>query len=129
MLKNKNPGMNEAIGAVKTMSLSRTLRYLYEQKLKERRDRRAEDEYVWDEGKKVGLTEGIEKGEVKGKTDDILQLLEDLGSIPEGLSKKIRVQEDITRLNQWLKAAARSKTIDEFQAIITQEPNESGENQ
>lgn len=141
MLKNKNPGMNEAIGAVKTMSLSRTLRYLYEQKLKEKRDRRAEDEYVWDDGRKAGLAEGMEKGiekgmekgmakgEAKGKTDDILQLLEDLGPIPDSLSEKIRAQEDITRLNQWLKSAARSKTIDEFQAIITQEPNESGENQ
>lgn len=77
--------------------------------------------------RKVGLTymksfeiedrirrEGFDKGITKGKIDDILDLLSDLGDVPSSLKKRITTQEDETILRAWVKLAAKSKSIEEF---------------
>lgn len=50
MISAKNVGFSEAIEVVKTMSLGKSLRYLYEQHMKAKRDRWAEDAWVRDQG-------------------------------------------------------------------------------
>lgn len=102
MIKAKNQGIAEAMELVRTMSLRKTLRYLHEERLKAIRDRKAEDEYVWDQGK------------AEGKAEDILQLLSDRGDIPSDLRTKIMSENNLDILGTWLKSAARSESIEEF---------------
>lgn len=60
MIKERNAGIREAIGAIREMSLrrDRDLRYLYEEHLKRIRDCRGEDAYVRNEGREEGRIEG-----------------------------------------------------------------------
>ena len=44
-----------------------------------------------------------------------MELLEDLGEIPEKIKEKIFGEKDMTVLKRWHKAAARAVTIKEFQ--------------
>ena len=67
-----------------------------------------------------GIGKGIEQGIEQGKADDILELLTELGSVPERLRKIITGQTNCSILTQWLKLAARSTSIEEFSAHITQ---------
>ncbi len=62
----KNLGIIEAIKELKEISLTDRLRYEHEMKLKAKRDRRAEDKFVYIQGQKDGLTQGIEIGKRQG---------------------------------------------------------------
>ncbi|RKJ21361.1 Rpn family recombination-promoting nuclease/putative transposase [bacterium D16-50] len=62
MIKTKNPGVQEAINEVEVMSLGKTLRWLYESRLKAIRDQNARDDYVRDEGIIIGETKGKAEG-------------------------------------------------------------------
>lgn len=59
MIKTANPGILEAIREVKTMNLGKRLWQTYEAHLKAKRDARARDEYVRDEGIQIGMSQGI----------------------------------------------------------------------
>lgn len=48
-------------------------------------------------------------------TEDILTLLEDLGTVPETLREKITSQTDDDILRKWLKLAARAESIEAFE--------------
>ncbi len=110
MIKVKNAGIKEAIGAIREMSLRKNLRYLYEEHMKSIRDRRAEDAYVREEG----MAEGRAEGRAVGKAEDILQILTELDDIPEDLSRRIMAEKDLDVLAGWLKTAVRAKDIQEF---------------
>ena len=58
--RNQKQGIQEAIRELKTMSLGKRLRMEYEAHLKAVRDRKAEDEYVLEEGIRQGEREAIE---------------------------------------------------------------------
>lgn len=58
MIKTKNPGIVEAIGELKRMSMSNPLRLMYEAYLKRVRDEKAREDYVWDQGVAKGKEEG-----------------------------------------------------------------------
>ena len=68
----------------------------------------------WRDGMKQGMAEGIAKGKADGKGESILELLQDLGEVPEDLKKQIESQTDMETLSRWLKLAARSASIEEF---------------
>ncbi|MCM1026177.1 MAG: hypothetical protein NC432_07060 [Roseburia sp.] len=106
MIRIKNDGIREAIDELRTMSLSKTVRYLYEERLKARRDRWAEDQYVRNEGR------------AEGKAEDILLLLKEYGDVPPELSEKIMAERNPELLNQWLKIAARADSIEQFKAQL-----------
>lgn len=55
-----------------------------------------------------------------------MELLEDIGVISEQLEKRIREQNDLETLRIWLKLAARSKDIMEFERLIS-EPSDEAE--
>lgn len=97
-----NPGITIALGEVKKMSLSRKLRVLYEVYMKEIRDKKAREDYVRDEG--IAL----------GKAEDIIQLLAELGTVPEELKQIVQAEKDIDTLNRWHKLAAKSETLEKF---------------
>lgn len=52
--RTKNPGIVEAIKELKEISLTDRLRYEHEMRLKAKRDRRAEDMFVYESGLKAG---------------------------------------------------------------------------
>ena len=62
LIRTKNKGVQEAMAVVRTMRLERSLRWMYEEHLKETRDRWAREEYVMDLGRKEGIVEGMTKG-------------------------------------------------------------------
>ena len=62
--------------------------------------------------------EGIVIGEIRGKTNDIIELLSDLGPISEELRNKIQAEKNMDVLAVWLKAAARSNSLEEFESKL-----------
>lgn len=114
----KNPGILEAIKEVRGMSLRKTLRMMYEAKLKEIRDRDAREDYVRAEGRAegraAGKAEGRAAGRVEGKAESILCLLSETGSVPDPLRKKIRQEQNLDTLDRWLLLAARAENIENF---------------
>ncbi|MCR5255235.1 MAG: Rpn family recombination-promoting nuclease/putative transposase [Acetatifactor sp.] len=66
MMKTENAGIRRAIELMREMSLSGYLREVAEDKEKRRRDRAAEDAYVFDKGVEKGLEQGIEQGIEQG---------------------------------------------------------------
>ena len=60
------------------------------------------------------IDEAIEKGKTEGKAEDILDLLEEYGTVHDKLKTEILKQTDLQVLKGWLKLAARVKNIDEF---------------
>lgn len=63
--------------------------------------------------KRIRKEERVE-GKAEGKAEDIMDLLEDIGSVPEELEKRLQEQKDVDILRKWLKLAAHSESIDEF---------------
>lgn len=59
----------EAINELKEISLIDSLRYEHELRLKARRDREAQDEYVYERGKEEGVRLGREDGIKVGKEE------------------------------------------------------------
>ena len=60
------------------------------------------------------IEDGRAEGKAEGKAESVLELLQDLGEIPEALSTKILSQYDLSILKSWLKLAARASSIEEF---------------
>ena len=71
-------------------------------------------------GRIEGKAESKVEGKVEGKAESILELLSDLGEVPEELRKKILGEKDLDILKSYLKKASASKTIEEFQKLIDQ---------
>lgn len=87
-----------------------------------------EDEFAqgMDQGKEFGIAQGRELGIAVGKAGDILDLLQELGTVTEDLQKRIRDEKDIDTLQRWLKLAARASSITEFQIGLKNSSSESG---
>lgn len=71
-------------------------------------------EYDYEMDMQVKGEEKYEEGFANGKADDIIELLRDLGKVPEELYNTIMKQEDLEILKQWLKLAAGASSIEEF---------------
>lgn len=54
------------------------------------------------------------EGKIEGKIEDILELLGDMGTLPEGLREKIETESDVATLNAWHKIAAKAGSIEQF---------------
>lgn len=65
-----------------------------------------------------GKEEGQAIGRIEGKIEDILELLADLGNIPQSIAGRIRQETDPEQLNRWLKCAAKSCSMAEFEANV-----------
>ena len=118
MITTKNEGITEAINVLKSMSLRRPLKALFDDYMKAKRDRWDEDEYIRDEGRSEGIAIGEERGRSEGvaigSSTAILTLLEQKGTVPADLRERILSQKDETVLRQWLLAAASAGDIENF---------------
>ena len=99
------------------MGLIRTLRWIYDDYWRAKRDRWDEDEYVRDEGIAIGEARGREAGKAEGKAEDILHLLENTEGrerLPESLVQRIKTEKEEETLKRWLLSAAKAKSIEQF---------------
>ena len=60
--------------------------------------------------------QGIEQGILRGKQEDILELLQEIGPVGENLKLKIMGETDKEILKVWHKLASKSGSIEEFEA-------------
>lgn len=76
-----------------------------------------EDEFAqgMEVGTERGIAQGKEIGITVGKSEDILDLLQELGAVPEDLRKCIQDEKDVNTLRRWLKSAARAASITDFE--------------
>lgn len=61
-LKTKNLGIIEAVKELKEISLTENLRFAHELRLQAKRDRKAEDDFVYEQGRENGMKAGREEG-------------------------------------------------------------------
>ena len=73
-----------------------------------------DEEAVFEIVRKDEYEKGHQEGIIEGKVESILELLEDIGTIPDKVREKIHNEKDIKVLNSWLKLAAKAESIDEF---------------
>ena len=64
------------------------------------------------------LYQGREEGEVKGRVEAVLELLEDIGEPSEMLRNYIMKQTDLEVLRKWHKIAARVDSIKDFEQAV-----------
>ena len=114
MITTKNEGITEAINVLKSMSLRRPLKALFEDYMKAKRDRWDEDEYIRDEGIAIGEERGRSEGIAIGSSTAILTILEQKGMVPADLRERILSQRDEAVLKEWLLAAASAGDIEAF---------------
>ena len=114
MISSKNSGILAAIKELKTIGLTNILREEYEFRLKAKRDAHARESYVRKEGIAIGKAEGITIGKAEGKAEAILELLGELGEVPEELEEAIIKEKDSVTLSTWLKLSVKVKSIEEF---------------
>ena len=82
---------------------------------KEKADGRAEG---WKDGRAEGWKDGRAEGKVEDRAEAVIELLEDLGALSDSLKTCIMEQTDLELLKKWLKAAARAKSIEEFEQAV-----------
>lgn len=72
--------------------------------------------FEYDEEKHMNFVraEGYEEGIARGKADSVIELLEELGEIPEKLREQIMNQKEERLLSKWIKLAGRASSIEEF---------------
>ena len=63
-----------------------------------------EKEYSWEDGNKAGKV----KGRVMGRAESILEILEELGTVPEELRRRLLEVTDLQRLKNCLKEAIKA---------------------
>ena len=56
----------------------------------------------------------INGSKLEARREDIIEVLEELGSISQEVKKLVEKEEDLEILKKWLKLAARVSSIDEF---------------
>lgn len=110
MLQSKNLGVLEAVKEVREMNLSRLIKAWYEERQKDQRDRWAFEDTARNEGR----AEGEARGDLKRSRQAILDLLEELGNIPEDIYSRIYAEKDTETLRRWLKAAAKAESFVDF---------------
>ena len=54
------------------------------------------------------------EGKAEGKAESVLELLEELGLVPEDVQNRIMNERDLETLTKWNRLAARVDCLDEF---------------
>ena len=56
------------------------------------------------------------KWKAEGKAEAVIELLEDIDTVPDEIKEKILNESDLEVLRKWHKAAAKTDTMEEFLA-------------
>ncbi|MGN1166843.1 MAG: hypothetical protein ACI4S2_10510 [Lachnospiraceae bacterium] len=62
---------------------------------------------------------GKQEGISKGKSEAVLDILEDLGEVPEDLRQRISDEKNLTVLKKYLQQAVKSESIEQFIKAIS----------
>ena len=73
--------------------------------------------YEYDE--ELHMRQTREEGYEEGTAGAILEILSELGNIPDKLQESIMKRKNIEELKHWVKLAAKASSIEEFQNQIT----------
>ncbi|MDO4523407.1 MAG: hypothetical protein Q4B57_09725 [Eubacteriales bacterium] len=65
------------------------------------------------EGRTEGRIEDKIEGNLEGKIEYIIELPEDLGTVSDELSKRLRKETDLATLKKWHKLAARATSVED----------------
>lgn len=63
-------------------------------------------------------SESREEGILLGKASDIIELLEEVGEVPDSLKALIMEQREIEVLRKWHKSAAKAQSIEDFERAV-----------
>ena len=74
--------------------------------------------YYFDREREEGKIEGI----IEGKIEDILELLGDIGFVPDDIRVRIEAIDDLDELKRLHKIAAKAGSIAEFEAAMVKAP-------
>lgn len=55
-----------------------------------------------------------QEGYMEGKAEAILELLEELGDVPEELRARVFNERDLQQLKRWLKLVAKAESLEQF---------------
>lgn len=58
------------------------------------------------------------EGKAEGKAETVIEILEEVGTVPEDLKKKIMNQNNLQILKQWIKLAVSAESIEKFSRLI-----------
>ena len=61
------------------------------------------------------LREMLRDERAEGKAESVIELLQEIGPIPEQLQERIINEKDMSLLLKWLKLAAKSESIQQFE--------------
>lgn len=79
-------------------------------------DREMGERYmIFEEMLREERQEGLEAGQLKAKREAVIELLEELGTVPESLIAQVESVEDFESLTALLKLAAKADSIDSFE--------------
>lgn len=76
-----------------------------------KRNREMEDRYMLLE---IMLKDERKEGKVEACVEVVLDLLEELGTVPEDLCEKIKAEKDLNTLKGWNRLAAKVESIEQF---------------
>lgn len=75
-------------------------------------------EYAWElhlrKLQKEGRQQGLEEGQRLSRIEDILELLSEIGNIPDDIRERITSETCLDTLKQWSRSAARCQNLEEF---------------
>lgn len=98
--RTKNLGIIEAIKELKEISLTDRLRYEHEMRLKAKRDREAEDEFVLNQGIEIGREDGIKIGRKEEREQNLkilISTLREYGGTDEQIVKSLMQKYGLSR--------------------------------
>lgn len=64
---------------------------------------------------RYNMLKAFEDRKAEGKIEDILDLLDELGQVPQRITDLIRAEKNSDVLRKWLKTAAKAESIEEFE--------------
>lgn len=117
-MQSANAGVMEAVEEVKRMNLIRSIRLWYEARLMYQRDQWAIEDAIREDSWNAGHAEGHAAGNLYRSRQGILDLLEELGDVPDDIRSYIECTQDTETLRKWLKFAAHAESFDDFRKMI-----------
>jgi hypothetical protein len=92
--KTKNPGILEAIRELRRLSLDSPMKWRYDAYLKRKRDEKAREAYVWEEGEAKGRAEGRTEGESYRLVNQVCRKLRK-GKEPERIAEELEEEVEL----------------------------------
>ena len=77
------------------------------------------EEYDEEKQRRLDRRDAKAEGKTEGMAEAVLELLEDLGPVPESIIQMIRSEKSTDKMKKYLKASARCSSFDDFEKKIS----------